>query len=122
MTMAKQFAVPGQVVDLNRSATTTDTNQKTVLIRSNVVEVIRLLIPAGSTIPTYQAAGHIILHCLEGRISIFALDKTQELSAGQLLYLALNEAFSIHGIVRASVLATTIAPKHGADVELIGRQ
>ena len=120
--MTKPRAAPGQLVDLNRCATTADTNQEAVLVKTQDVEITRLFIPAGSTIPTYEAAGQIILHCLEGRISIVALGESRELSTGQLLYLALNEAFSIRGLEQASVLATVIANKQGTNVELIGDQ
>ena len=119
--MSKPVATPGQVVELPKSATT-DLNQKTVLIKTGEVQTTHLIIPAGSTVPTYEAAGQIILHCLEGRISMTARGETQELRAGQLLYLRLNEAFSMFAIEQASVLATVIVLKQGTAVELIGDQ
>ena len=120
--MTKPLATPSDVVDLRPSATTGDTNQLIVLVQSPAVEITQLLIPAGSNIPTYEAVGEIILHCLEGRISLEVLGQPHELRAGQLLYLAVNEPFSIRGLERASVLATIIAPKQGLNVVLIGRQ
>ena len=51
-----------------------------------------------------------------------AESESRNLSTGQLLYLTPNEAFSIKAIERASVLVTIIAPKQGANVELIGGQ
>ncbi len=49
-----------------------------------------------------------------------AIEKTHELKAGQLLYLRINEPFSIQGIEQASLLVKIIAPKLGQSVELIG--
>ena len=118
--MTKQLALPGEVIDLDQCETRTGTNQKTVLIQSHLVQMIRLLVPAGSTIPTHEAAGQVILHCLEGQVSIVAQGVSRHMSAGQLLYLAPNEAFLIRATEHASVLATIIAPKQGANVDLIG--
>jgi quercetin dioxygenase-like cupin family protein len=120
--MTKPLAKPGDIVDLHPSTMSLDTQQITVLAKTQDVEIIQLLIPKGSSIPTYQAEGEIILHCVEGRVSLAVLDELHELRAGQLLYLALNEPFSIKGLEHASVLATIIAPKKGPNVELIGGQ
>jgi quercetin dioxygenase-like cupin family protein len=120
--VTKPLAEPGEVIDLNRCTTTPDANQISVLVQSQNVKIVRLSVSAGSTIPTYEAAGEIILHCLEGRISVIARGEFQELSGGQLLYLALNEAFSIQAVEHAVVLATVIAPKQGANVRLIGER
>lgn len=120
--MTKPLAEPGEVVDLNRCTTTPDANQISVLVQSQDVKIVRLSITAGSTIPTYEAAGEIIIHCLEGRMSVVARGESQELTSGQLVYFALNEAFSIHADELAVVLATVIVPKQGANVRLIGER
>ena len=60
------------------------------------------------------------MHCIEGRISVQALNSTRELRANQLLYLGLNEPFSIAGIEDASVLVTIIAEWNGDKRKLIG--
>jgi len=120
--MTTPLATPGDMVDLHPSTMSLDGKQLTVLVKTQDVEIIQLLIPKGSSIPTYQAEGEIILHCVEGRVSLAVLGEPHELRAGQLLYLALNEPFSIEGLEQASVLATIIAPKQGPNVELIGGQ
>ena len=120
--MTRLLATPGDIVDLRSLTTIQDTHQLTVLVKTQDVEIIQLIIPRGSKIPTYEAEGEIILHCVEGRISLAVLGEPHELRAGQLLYLALNEPFSIEALEHASLLVTIIAPKQGQEVELIGRQ
>jgi quercetin dioxygenase-like cupin family protein len=120
--MTTALAKPGDMLDLHPSTISLDTKQLSVLVKTQDVEIIQLVVPKGSSIPTYEAEGEIILHCVEGRISLAVLGEPHELRAGQLLYLALNEPFSIEGLEHASVLATIISPKQGANVELIGGQ
>jgi quercetin dioxygenase-like cupin family protein len=118
--MTKRLVKPGETVDVRRLGAGMGTTQKTLLVKTVNVEIIHVVIPAGETIPTHEAQGEIILHCLEGRVSLAALGKTHELQAGQLFYFCIDEPFSIQGVEQTSLLVTIIAPKHGQTVELIG--
>ena len=118
--MDKPLVKPGETVDVRQLGAALGTRQKALLVKTVNVEIIHVVIPAGETIPTHEAQGEIILHCLEGRVSLAALGKTHELKAGQLFYFRINEPFSIQGIEQASLLATVISPKLGQSVELIG--
>ena len=118
--MTKPLLKPGETVDVRRLGAAIGTRQKALLVKTANVEIIHVVVPAGKTIPTHEAQGEIILHCLEGRVFLFALEKTHELKAGQLFYFCINEPFSIQGIEQASLLVTIITPKLGQSVELIG--
>ena len=118
--MAAPLTRPGKVIDLRPPETTQDAHHLSLLVKTQDVEIVQLQIPAGSSLPTYEAAGEIILHCIEGRISPAALETSCEMQGGELLYLTLNETFSIQGIEDATVLATIITSKDGLNVELIG--
>jgi quercetin dioxygenase-like cupin family protein len=120
--MTHPLVKPGETVDVRQLATVAGTRQSVVLVKTANVEIIHSVVPAGETIPTHEAAGEMVLHCLEGRASVSAIGKTMELTTGQLLYLSTNEPFSILGIERASVIVTVIAPQQGPAVELIGDQ
>ena len=120
--MPRPLATPGDIVELRPFATLHDRHEQIVLVKTQDVEIFQLFLPAGSKIPTYEAEGEIILQCLEGRISLAVLGEPHELRAGQLLYLSLNEPFSLEGLEHASVLVTIMAPKQGRNVELIGGQ
>ena len=82
--------------------------------------MLQLIVPAGRNVPTHQVQGELVVHCLEGRVSLLALGNTYELTPGQLLHLSIDEPFSIRGIDHASVLMTLIAAKTGGNVDLIG--
>jgi quercetin dioxygenase-like cupin family protein len=100
--------------------TADDTSCKITLVKTPQVEVIQLIVPAGRDVPTHQVQGELIAHCLEGRVSLFALRNSYDLTPGQLLHLSIDEPFSIRAIDNASVLVTLIAAKTGGNVELIG--
>ena len=46
------------------------------------MEIVQLVMPAGANLPTYEAHGEIILHCLEGRVALTALGETYDVAPG----------------------------------------
>jgi len=116
--MDKPLIKPGTVVDVRCLGT----ERESLLVKTLNVKIVHLVIPAGQTIPTHQAQGEVILHCLEGRVSLVALGTRQELKAGQLSYFFIDEPFSILGIEQASLIMTIITAKTGQNVELIGNR
>ena len=118
--MLEPLTEPGEIVDLQPLDAAFDTQRNTLLVKSNDVKVIQLIVPKGEKIPTHEAQGEIIVHCIEGQASLTALGESHDLKAGQLLYLHVNEPFSIQGIDDASLLITIIAAKRGSNVKLIG--
>jgi len=112
-------ALPQQVVTLDGCDFTDACRSQVVLVKTNQVELVQLCIPGGGAIPKYEAQGELILHCLEGRVSILASGEEHDLQAGHLLYLLLGEPFSIRALVDSSLLVTIVAAK-AARVELIG--
>ena len=87
------------------------TAKTTTLAKTADLELIRLVVPAGKELPTHKVAGEITVQCLEGRVTFTAGSKTQELAAGQLLYLAGDEPHAVKGIEDSSLLVTILLPK-----------
>jgi quercetin dioxygenase-like cupin family protein len=104
--MAISHANSGQIVDVQPLAAALATARTTALVKTGTLEVIRLIVPVGKEIPTHKAKGEITVQCLEGRLAFTTEGLTQELSAGQLLYLAAGEPHSLKGIEDSSVLLT----------------
>ena len=108
--MSIPHAKPGEFVqlqlgpDLHNSKTTT-------LVKTADLELIRLVLSAGKEITTHKASGEITVQCLEGRVAFTVVDKTQELTAGQLLYLTAGEPHALKGIEDSSVLLTLLLPQ-----------
>ena len=110
--MAIPHAHPGQIVDVRPLASKLPTAQTHTLFRTGQIEVIRLIVPAGKEIHEHHAKGELIVHCLEGRVEFAALGKTQQLQAGELLYLPTGEAHTVKGRENASLLLTILLPQH----------
>jgi quercetin dioxygenase-like cupin family protein len=110
--MAIPHANPGEVVDVRPLGSALASAQTKALVRTEQVEIIRLVVPAGKTIEEHKAKGEIVVHCLEGRLAFTVFGKTQNLEAGKLLYLPTNEPHSVKGIENASLLLTVLLSKH----------
>jgi quercetin dioxygenase-like cupin family protein len=63
---------------------------------------------AGKEIDEHKAPGEITVQCLEGKIAFTALGKTEELAAGQMLYLTAGKPHSVRCIEDASFLLTIL--------------
>ena len=120
--MTTEQTPAGQKVYLHPPGMNFTQCQHVAHILTSGFRIIQFVIPAGREIPTHEAEGEIILHCLEGEINLDVGPVRHNLTAGQLVYLAINEAFTMRDVTNASLLATIIAPKQGENVELIGSQ
>jgi quercetin dioxygenase-like cupin family protein len=106
--MAIPHAKSGEVIDLRFLGKALAQAVTNTLVKTDRLEVIRLVVSAGKDIPPHQVAGEITVQCLEGRVAFTAGGTTRELAAGQMLYLAGNEPHSLRGIEDASVLVTIL--------------
>ena len=78
------------------------------LLKTEKVEMIRLVMPAGKVLADHKAPGEITVQCLEGKIAFTALGQTRELTAGQLLYLPAGEPHAVQCREAASFLLTIL--------------
>lgn len=108
--MSIQHAKPGEAIDLALGPALA-TAKTSTLLKTADLEVIRLVVPAGKTIPTHKAPGEITVHCLEGRVKFTAAGTTQDLAAGQLLFLTAEQPHAVEAIEPSSVLVTMLLPK-----------
>lgn len=106
--MAIPHAAPGQTIDVRPLGEGLRTAVTTTLIKTAHLEVLRLMLPTGKTIPPHRAKGEITVQCLEGRVAFTCLGRTQELAAGQMLFLPVGEEHSLEGVEDASVLVTIL--------------
>ncbi len=106
--MALSHAQPGDVIDVRPLKAALATTKTRTLLKTKSVEVVRIVMPAGKEIAEHEAPGEIIVQCLEGKIAFTASGKTQELEAGQLLYLNAEEPHSVKCLTDASFLLTIL--------------
>lgn len=106
--MALPHAKSGEIVELSSFATELRDAHTTALVKNEKFEAIRLIVHAGSEIPSHQVAGMFTLHCLEGRVRLGLAEGHKELSAGQWIYFNGGVAHSVDGIEDSSLLLTIL--------------
>jgi quercetin dioxygenase-like cupin family protein len=106
--MAIPHAQPGEVIDVRPLGSTLATAKTSTLLKTEKVEIIRLVMAAGKTLAEHKARGEITVHCLEGKLAFTAFGQTHELTEGQLLYLPAGEPHSVECLEDASFLLTIL--------------
>ncbi|MEO7851482.1 MAG: DUF4256 domain-containing protein [Rubrivivax sp.] len=86
--MAISHATSGQVVDIVTGGNHLASQKTFALFKSDELEVMRLVLPAGKSIAPHCVVGEITLQCLEGRVEMTLEARTQALESGKLMYLA----------------------------------
>ena len=110
-SMSIPHAKAGDIIDLRLLGHALATAKTATLTKTANLELIRLVLPAGKELPTHKVAGEITVQCLEGKVAFTAGSKTQELAAGQLLYLTGDEPHAVKGIEDSSLLVTILLTK-----------
>lgn len=109
--MAIPHASSGQIVDILSTDGTLPSAKSFALFKSEQLEVMRVVLPAGKAFPPHRVAGEITVQCLEGRISISVDGVSQLLLPGQLLHLEGGVLHGLVGLVDASALITIVLCK-----------
>jgi quercetin dioxygenase-like cupin family protein len=106
--MAMPHAQPGQPVDVSPLGLRLADEKTVALFKSEQLEVIRLVLQAGKSLPPHRVPGEITIHCLEGRIAVGADGAQHVLGAGQLLYLRGGVLHDVTALQDASALVTIV--------------
>jgi quercetin dioxygenase-like cupin family protein len=106
--MAVHHAKAGEIVDLRPLGEDLKHAKTTAIVKSEIFEVVRLIVHAGANIPPHQVSGAIMLHCLEGHIVLGLIDTVLEMSAGQWVYLNGGVRHSVKGVEESSLLLTIL--------------
>lgn len=83
------------------------TSKTTTLLKSNELEMVRIVVAAEEELPTQRTPGETTVQCLEGRVAIWAWNRVREMTSGQLLFLQRSQLYSVKGIENSSLLLTS---------------
>ena len=106
--MAIPHAKPAEIIDVSALGSNLKSAQTTTLVKTDSLEVIRLVLPAGKEVKPHEVPGEITVQCLEGKVAFRAGDSECELTAAKLIYLAGSDAHSLRAIDDASLLITIL--------------
>ncbi len=106
--MATHHASPSEIVDLETWAQDLPNEHSKTIVKTDEMELARLVFPAGGEFPTHKVSGPVVIHCVNREIECAAMGETRSLKPGQLLYLMPDEPHSLRAITNAVVLLTII--------------
>lgn len=96
----------GEVTDIQPFGAALAQSRSHALFKANDLEVMRLVLRTGETLPPHSVAGEITLQCIEGRIALGCDAGRREIGAGQLIHLRGNEMHDLQALEDASLLLT----------------
>ncbi|MGZ5201595.1 MAG: cupin domain-containing protein [Telluria sp.] len=106
--MALQHAVSGERIRLKRDGDDIANFTSVALIKTDHVELIRLVIPKDKPLPEHRVEGEMTLLCLEGEIAFDAHGRTTILQPNEMVYLAGGEPHSVRANKDAVALLTIL--------------
>lgn len=100
--MADTFS-PGQLIDLYE---TVGEDKPKLLVKTEPMNVMRLVLSAGKSIPEHKAGKHITVQCIQGKVAFTTSSETHEMTPGKLLYLLPGELHSLSAVEDSIMLVT----------------
>lgn len=106
--MGSPLAQPTSVIDIGALEIELNHGQAFTLIKTDSLEVLRWVLPAGKDIGRHELVGEITLHCLEGNIVLCTGDSECELIAGDLIHLSDSDNPWLRAIDNSILLLTVL--------------
>jgi quercetin dioxygenase-like cupin family protein len=106
--MALPHAQPGQSTDVKPLGGGLPAAKTVALFKTDELEVIRLVLRAGKSLPPHKVPGEITIQCIEGRIDVGVDGRSHVLEAGQLLFLQGGVVHGVSALEDASALVTIV--------------
>ena len=106
--MALPHDGPGEAIDVRPLDAALAESKTHMLAKTEDVEILRLVLPAGKELPMHVAPGVLVVQCVEGRVEFTAFGKSQELGPGRLVYLPPKEPHAVQAVEPSSLLVTIL--------------
>jgi quercetin dioxygenase-like cupin family protein len=104
--MAIPHASPGQIVDVTPLGSRLPSEKTSALFKSQDLEVMRLVLQAGKSLPPHKVPGEITIQCIEGALNIGTDGQNHVLRPGNLLYLSGNALHNVLALEDSSAIVT----------------
>ena len=106
--MALQHAVSGERIALQRGDDDIAHFTSIALVKTEHMELIRLVLPKEKPMPEHRVEGEMTLVCLEGEIAFDAHGRTTILRPNEMVYLAGGEPHAVRANKDAVALLTIL--------------
>lgn len=104
--MAQARAASGQVVSVAPLGLQLAGSRTTALLKAHQLEVVRLVLAAGKSLPEHAAPGEITVLCIEGAVRFGTPAGAQLMHAGDFIHLQPGVPHALTAISDASLLLT----------------
>lgn len=104
--MAIPHALPGEPFNVRPLGGALKDARSTTLIRSQQLEVIRIVLHAGKQLAEHQAPGEITVQCVEGVVRFSVNGEPRTLNAGDMLLLEAGTRHALEALDDASLIVT----------------
>ncbi|MCZ8254017.1 MAG: cupin domain-containing protein [Hylemonella sp.] len=104
--MAQPHVPSGEVVSVRPLGAALAQTRTRALLKAEQLEVVRIVLPAGTTLREHQTSGEITVQCIEGRIEFTTPAGVQTMVAGDFIHLRGGEAHALRAVEDASALVT----------------
>lgn len=106
--MAAPHAASGDLIDIRPLGADLSAANSVALVRSDHLEVFRMVLPAGRSIPEHWTQASTV-QCIEGVVEAEVQGRTQLMTAGSLLFLSAGERHAFKAREDASLLVTMLS-------------
>ena len=109
--MATHHASAEEIVDLKTWANDLEVEKSKVIAKTTGIELARLVIDAGVDMhhSNYcSVKGVVVIHCIEGEITLKTPDASKSIKEGQLVFLDGDTEHALVGIKKSVVLLTIV--------------
>lgn len=106
--MALDHAQPLDVISLQPLAGKLHEVKTHSLLKTNRLQLMRLVLAAGQSVPEHQVPGEITIQCLEGEAVVSTPGLARTLKAGELMALPGGEPHGLRASTAASLLVTIL--------------
>lgn len=106
--MALVHAQPLDVIDVSPLAGKLHEVKTHSLLKTGTLQLMRLVLAAGQTVPEHHVPGEITIQCLEGEAVITTPGRKVVLRAGELMALPPREPHGLQARTDASLLVTIL--------------
>ncbi len=112
--MALTHAEPGSLIDVRPLAERLPATKSHAMLKTASLELMRVVLMAGKSLPPHSVPGEITVLCIEGRAWLRAGTGDHLLSAGDLVLLPGGDRHSVEAVDDSSLLVTVLLPQPAA--------
>lgn len=106
--MSVHHITSGEVVPVRLQGEQLKETPSTALIKTDNIEVMRLVLEAGKSIQEHVVAREMTFYCLEGKVELQAHQRTQVLNEGDLVYLEAMQPYALQAVEDTALLVTIL--------------